>query len=239
MKSYAEHDKDYQGQFGIESFRKAKTDYDASGMFEKDGFKKAIDMTPVRKLHIDIGSGGGWLLFKTSPFFEKVIGVEPSKTACDNVSILIKEYETHNVELINSDMIDAIKNLHLQTPAFFTTVIVLSHIKDFYVKEFLQLLNTIPENSTLYFCERYDKNMQQNLWHIRRKYWWAKNLSEWHLEFFDIEANGYKSGIFGKKIGNANITNTFTPTIKENILWLIDGIKQKILRVFRFIKRSI
>ena len=237
LKSYVEHDRDYRGQFGIESFRKAKADYDASGMFEHDGFKRAIDMTPIRKLHIDIGSGGGWLLFKTSPLFEKVIGIEPSKAACDNVAMLIQEYKLNNIELINADMTDALGKLKLATPVFFTTAIVFSHIKDYYVKEFLKLLNTVPDGSTLFFCERYDKNIHQNLWHIRRKYWWAKNLPEWQLEFFELNISGYKSGIFGRKIGAQNVKNGYVPSLKDNLLWCIDGIKQKILGLMRFIKR--
>jgi hypothetical protein len=239
LKSYIEHNKDYEGQFGIDSFREVKAKYEAENMFETAGFKKAIEKSGNKKLHIDIGSGGGWLLFKTSPLFERVIGIEPSKAACDNVTELIKEYGTKNVELINSDMTDAITKLHLQTPAFFTTAVVLSHIRDFYVKELLSLMDTdaVPMGSTFYFCERYDKNMQQKLWYIRRKYWWAKNLSEWQLEFFDVAGGGYKGGIFGRKVGKAQVTNAYIPTFMDNILWFIDGIRQKILRVGRFIKR--
>lgn len=239
--SYTEHNKDYEGQFGIDSFRKVKTRYETENKFEIAGFRKAIDKSGNKDIHIDIGSGGGWLLFKTSPLFKRVIGIEPSKAACDNVSTLIKECDVHNIELINSDMTDAIKGLHLQIPVFFTTAVVLSHIRNFCVKEFLQLLNTdaVPMGSTFYFCERYDKNIQQRLWYIRRKYWWAKNLPEWQLEFFDIEDNGYKGGIYGKKVGRNNVKNTYAPTMKENISWFLDGIRQKIMRIGRFIKRSI
>lgn len=239
LKSYVEHDKDYHGVFDIESFRKIKDFVEKNNELEKTGFKKAIAQSGNNKLHIDIGSGGGWLLYNTSPIFEKVIGVEPSKAACDNVNILIKEYGYNNIEIINADMIDALKTLDLKIPAFLTTTVVLSHIKDFYVKQFLQLLNTIPNGSTLYFCERHDRNIHQNLWHIRRKYWWAKNLSEWQLEFFDIENDGYKTGIFGRKVGKENVTNHFIPTLKENILWFFDGIKNKFSGIIRYSKRKI
>jgi hypothetical protein len=239
LKSYVEHDKDYKELLGVESFRKVKYEYDTKNVFETDGFIKAINKSGNKKLHIDIGSGGGWLLFKTSPLFEKVIGIEPSKAACDNTSILIKENNFRNIELINSDMVDAVKKINLKSPAFFTTAIVLSHIKDSYVKVFLKLINTevVSTGSTLFFCERYDKNIQQNLWHIRRKYWWANNLSEWQLEFFDIENTGYKSGIYGTKVGKEKVTETYKPSLKENFLWLMDGIKQKMLGIGRYIKR--
>lgn len=238
LKSYVEHNKDYEGQFGIDSFRKNITDYEDVGLFKREGFEKAISMVKERDTHIDIGSGGGWLLFKTSPLFKKVIGIEPSKAACENAKKLINEFGYTNIELIDRDMIDAIQNLSLQKPVFFTTAIVLSHIKNFYIKDFLSLLNTVPDNSTLFFSERYDKNIHQPLWYIRRKYWWAKHLPEWQLEFFDLSVNGYKSGIFGKKVGKINVTNTYKPTMMENVLWFFDGVKNSFFALMRFIKRK-
>jgi hypothetical protein len=136
-------------------------------------------------------------------------------------------------------MIDGIVELNLSEPSFFTTSTVLSHIKDYYVKEFLKLMDNAPKNSVLYFFENYDKNIQQKLWHIRRKYWWAKNLSEWELIFFDLENNGYKSGIYGTKVEKRNVKNHYIPSFKENVIWFFDGVKNKILGIFRYLKKQL
>ncbi|MDO8575424.1 MAG: class I SAM-dependent methyltransferase [bacterium] len=239
LKSFEAHNADYETKVGIESFRDTIKQYNIEEKFECSQFSKAISKIKDVNVHIDVGSGGGWLLFKTSPLFKKVYGIEPSKIACDNVSILIKEKGVSNIELINSDMIEGLEKINLQEPAFFTTAIVLSHIKNFYVKKFLKKLNGVPNGSAIYFCERYDRNIQQKLWYVRRKYWWAKNLNEWQLEFFGFEDNGYRGGIFALKVGKGGITNNFKPNIKEDVLWFFDGLKNKSLRLSRFCHRII
>ena len=85
LESYKKHDqhhinhsKDIASVLGI--IKK----YDEDNIFEKMGFKKAIETTDeLPNIHIDIGSGMGWLLIKTSKYFEKIIGIEPSKSAID------------------------------------------------------------------------------------------------------------------------------------------------------------
>ncbi len=235
--SFKEHDIQYI-KSDTNCFKKTLKQTREDNTFETAGFKKAFSMPNKAKVHIDIGSGGGWLVIKTSDLFDKVIGIEPSKTAVENAEKLIKESNIKNIKLINKDMIDGILGLDISEPSFFTTSTVLSHIKDYYVKEFLKLLNEVPKDSVLYFAENYDKNLQQKLWHIRRKYWWAKNLSEWQLDFFDLEIDGYKSGIYGVKVGEKNVINKYIPTFKENISWFFDGIKNKISRIIRNLKRK-
>ena len=51
-------------------------------------------------------------------------------------------------------MVDGIKDININDSIFITTSVVLSHIKDYYVEEFLGLLNKLPNNSVLYFDER-------------------------------------------------------------------------------------
>jgi hypothetical protein len=137
------------------------------------------------------------------------------------------------------DMIDALKHIKPTEPVFITTAVVLSHIKDFYVARFLKEVNRLPEGSALFFDERYDKNIQQNMWHIRSRNWWAKNLPDWQLEFFTLENSGYKSGIFGKKVKNGQKINRFELNPKEKIKWHIDGLINKKNRLYRFVKNKI
>ncbi|MFA5934674.1 MAG: hypothetical protein WC827_02200 [Candidatus Paceibacterota bacterium] len=237
--SYKEHDAQIIETHDVEYLKGIIQRFKNNNTFEVAGFKKAFSIPHEAKTHIDIGSGGGWLIIETSKIFDEVIGIEPSETAVRNVEKLIEEMGLKNIKLINKDMIDGMNELKPTKPVFFTTSIVLSHIKDYYVKEFLKIVNDAPIGSALYFVENYDKNIQQRLWHIRRKYWWAKNLPEWQLEFFEIKDGNYFSGIYGKKVCKNNVNNKYSPTTKDNIFWIIDGIKQKILGAKRVIIRLV
>jgi len=222
LNSYVEHNKYYETTSDFKWHQKRYKEYDELNYFENLGFKKVIDENPkVRKLHVDIGSGAGWLLLKTAPYFEKVIGIEPSKTAVKMARIFTKR--TKNIEFINADAIDAIRSLNLNEPVFFTTSMVSSHIRDYYVIECLKLINNAPLGSVLFFREPYDKNIQIPLWHIRRKKWWAENLSNWNLSFCKYTGNGYKYGISGVFIGKENVVNNYKTNVLEDILWMIDG----------------
>lgn len=184
LKSFEAHDKDYGNYFDLEKSKKVANEYLQTKVFEQLGFKKMIDdLNGKIKIHIDIGSGTGWLVMATSPYFGKVIGIEPSQKAVDIAAQILKENNLANVSFVVKDMIDGIISLDIQEPVFITTATVLSHIKDYYVKEFLEIVNKLPIGSTLFFDEPYEKNIQQNLWHIRSKEWWAKNLNNWDLNF--------------------------------------------------------
>jgi len=237
--SYKEHDAQIIATHDVEHLKGIIQRFKDNNTFETAGFKKAFTIPHEAKIHMDIGSGGGWLIVEASKIFDEVIGIEPSETAVKNVGKLIKELGIKNIKLINKDMVDGMNELKPTKPVFFTTSIVLSHIKDYYVEEFLKIVNDAPMGSALYFAENYDKNIQQRLWYIRRKYWWSKNLPEWQLEFFGIKDGNYVSGIYGKKVGKDNVKNKYIPTLKENISWIIDGIKQKILGVKRVVLRLI
>jgi SAM-dependent methyltransferase len=235
LQSYKEHDKDYQSVFDLENSKKRITEYENTNLFETLGFKDVSrDVSKYIDYHVDIGCGTGWLLLKTAPYFKKITGIDPSINAINIATEITKEFP--HIEYQNKDMIDGIESLTVKEPVFITTAVVLSHIKDYYVKEFLKILNTLPKGSVLFFDEPYGTNIQQNMWHVRSKKWWADNLEEWDLTFKD-HSGLYTHGIYGVKVGKENRINLYTMSIKENILWFIEGIKNKIKRIIRGIKR--
>lgn len=238
LTSYEKHNSEYETNTGDVEFNKAiYKKYDEENQFENLGFKKAIEKTTdLPKIHIDIGSGTGWLLRKTSPYFEKVIGIEPSKKATNTASKIL---EAENISFMNKDMVDGIKDINPTSPVFITTSTVLNHIKNFYVSEFLSILNNIPDNSVIYLDERYGKNIQWNLWYIRSKEWWAKNLPEWQLEFFALNNEGYKSGIYGIKVGKQKVSKDFKMNFFKKIFWIAQGYYYKTKRILMDLVKKI
>ena len=229
------HDADYKTVFNLENSRKRIAEYDAINLFSANGFKPAVERSsPTINTHIDIGCGTGWLILKTSPYFKKVIGIDPSENGTKVARELTKGLP--NVEFIVRDMIEGVTSLNLKEPVFITTAVVLSHIKDFHVAEFLKTLNSIPHGSALYFDEPYDTNIQQNMWHVRSREWWANNLQEWELSF-EAKPGIYPHGIYGKKVGKENRKNTYAMSLGEHVIWFFAGISNKIKRLGRGIRR--
>ncbi len=237
MNSYIKHNLEYEiNDVTLDHTFETIKKYDEINMFEKQGFISALQNFEHRNLHVDIGSGTGWLIGKTAPIFKKVIGIEPSVTATNASNKVFSDFK--NIEYINEDMVDAIKKIEFISPAFFTSSIVFSHIKDYHVSNFLKELNSAPKNSTLYFFENYDTNIHHPFWYIRNKEWWAKRLPNWQLSFIGISNEEYKSGIFGVCVGKENITNTYTLSAKENVKWHISGILNLIKKVAYRLKWS-
>ncbi len=211
--------------------------YDEENKFAIDGFVKAISMaSPLPKNHIDIGSGLGWVIRKTSDIFEKVYAVEPSAQATEIASKALADRT--NITYVNKDMVDAMDELSNIGPVFVTTAIVLSHITDEYVSTFLAKLGEVPNGSALFFDERYGKNIQWRLWHIRDKAWWANQLPDWQLSFFDIPNSGYMSGIFGIKVGKENRKDAYASSIGHKIAWTLQGAFYSVLGFVRKIMKK-
>lgn len=240
LKSYIAHDKEFQTD--LNSYDKTLSiikEYDAQKKFEKLGFELAIKLTTnMPKTHIDIGSGNGWLLRKMSPYFEKCIGIEPSKTGSD-LSLKINA-QNKNVSVINKEMIEGLDFLSPKDPVFITTSTVLNHIENYYVAEFLKSINNLPEGSVVFFDERYDKNIDWNMWHVRSKDWWIKNLPTWQLLFLNIELAGYPSGIYGAK--TAEILKQYNMSTLEKTFWKFSNFmhisKRFVKKIFSyFIKK--
>lgn len=223
MRSYEMHNKDYEE---LEDFYKKENIIERTEKtndFVRAGFNYAISITKnMPNNHVDIGSGVGWLVRKMAPHFKKSIGIEPSKAATSAAKKLTENLE--NVYFIEKDMLDGYRELNIEEPAFFTTGAVLSHIEDYYVAEFLKLLNNAPYRSVLFFSENYDRNMQWTMWHIRSQEWWVKNLPNWQLTFCNIEIDEYSSGIYGVCVGKENILKNHKRGIFWEISWKVDRV---------------
>lgn len=230
LQSYHRHDKDFNSESNsFEQTKKIIQGYDNQDVFFNLGFKFAVEITKnLPKTHIDVGSGNGWLLRKMSPYFEKVIGIEPSAKGIEVAKQTIAE--CNNVTFINDDMVSAFEKLHCTEPVFVTTATVLNHIENFYVAEFLKKINSLPQGSVLFFDERYDSNINWNMWHVRSKDWWRENLPAWQVIFFDINAAGYSSGIYAIK--TENIIPNKSKSRVEKFYWFID-------KLLNFIKRLV
>ncbi len=239
LQSYKQHDSEFNTELNsiartLEIIKK----YDEVDQFKNLGFEYAIRMSnPLPPMHVDIGSGNGWLVRKTSLLFKDVIGIEPSMTGVAIAKEINKG--NRNVRFINKDMVDGLTDLNPNSPVFITTATVLSHIEDSSVEEFLKLVDNLPINSTLCFDERYDKNMQWSMWHIRSKEWWEKHLPNWQLFFLNLENNNYASTIFGTCLGKENILKTHQQGVLARLSWKTSRAYYILERIFQKIKRFI
>ena len=239
LKSYKRHDKDYEEKVDFYKKENIIELTEKDNRFVLSGFENALSITKnIPNIHLDIGSGMGWLMRKMAPYFQKSIGIEPSHAA-----ILAAEKITEglpNISFIEKDMIDGYKELNPKEPIFFTTSIVLSHIEDYYVEEFLKLINNAPKGSVLFFNESYDRNMQWTMWHIRNQEWWVKNLPNWQITFMNIAIDSYSSGIYGVCVGKENVIKNHKRGVFWNILWKADRVfstvDRGVKKVFRFFK---
>lgn len=242
LQSYKIHDQDFNDEWNsyqntIATIKK----YTEDNVFEKVGFAQAINFTnPLPRTHIDVGSGNGWLIQKTYPLFENVIAVEPSKTGID-LSKKINKTAT-NITYINKEMIDGLEEIDPKEPVFVTTATVLNHIENYYVAEFLKKVNELPKGSVVFFDERYGRNIDWKMWHVRSKDWWVQNLPNYQITFFNYNIVGYPSGIYGVNRGASEVHPQYTQTYLQKIYWWIDGIinitNRIINKAYRILKRN-
>ncbi len=233
LRSYERHNAQYlERSNDYENTLEKLAIYDKIDQFSILGFKQIISLlNPKPKLHIDIGSGNGWLARKTAPLFDRVIGIEPSSAI---VKMAEKVNEgTMNCSFMNEDMVDGLKKLSPKEPVFITTATVLNHINDSYVEVFLKEVNNLPAGSFLYFDERYDKNIQLPLWHIRSKDWWIENLPNWQLFFCNYDMAGYSSGIFGIRPTDGELLPSHTVGYTTKALWHVSRLFTIIERIFQ------
>lgn len=220
--SFNAHNAEYERLYTVESIEQLYLHYDQNKSFENEGYAKALTLFSHRNLHVDIGTGSGWLLRKTAPSFTIDIGVEPSQAIVKIARQTLSEFK--NISFINKGMIEAFIDIPLDRPVFFTSSTVFSHIDDDTVINFLTLLANAPKGSTLYFGENYDTAINHKLWHIRNKGWWSKNLPDWEIKFFDILNDGYMHGIFGTYVGRDNVQNHHTMNVTQRIQWRLHGL---------------
>jgi hypothetical protein len=230
--SFLSHNAEYQSTSDLKWTQERFNEYEINGVFRDLGFEKAtLNVSSTITKHIDIGSGAGWLLIKTAPFFKKVVGLEPSLAAVKMSQQLTQQIQ--NIEYKNVDMMQLGHEMSTNEPVFLTTSTVLSHIDDKTVSSFLKIVNNASIGSALYFGEPYGKNRQQYLWHVRSKEWWAKNLPNWELDFETLSTKEYSYGIFGKCVGEQNVQNTYKMSAAQRLFWFISGFKSYIKSFLR------
>ncbi len=220
--SYEAHNAEYETVSDITWCIQHYKEYNDNNTYGRLGHESAAQVaSKTIACHIDIGSGAGWLLSKTAPLFQAVIGVEPSVAATKTAETL--NQGTNNISFVTAGMIDFMQERTFTDPVFVTTSTVLSHIDNKTVESFLHLVNELPMQSVLYFGEPYGKNRYQYLWFVRSKAWWAAALPDWQLEFKAIPNDQYTFGIYGTKVGRNAVTDRYQQTTLEKICWLMSG----------------
>jgi len=222
LTSFHRHDRDYVN-VDPKSYATTFKDMDIYQQFDLYGYKTIIESFPlVRSLHIDMGCGGGWLLEKTAPLFERVIGVDPSAAALEGAREVTKNLP--NVEFLEADMVEALEKISPVEPIYITTTTVMSHIKDEWVEEFLKAVNNLPKGSILTFGEPHGTNINRPLWYIRSKSWWAERLPNWQLVFGEKKPSGMNYGFIGWNSGKENVVSYHRQSWLEKISWKFSGI---------------
>lgn len=232
LQSYKKHNSGYETDTDYYTKEAIISRTEKTNDFHRAGFELALSLTKnIPKIHIDIGSGVGWLVRKMAPYFEKSIGIEPSHAAVLAAKNLTQGMD--NVSFLTEDMVEAYKKINLKEPAFFTTGAVFSHIENYYVLEFLELLNTAPVGSVLFFSENYDENMDWKMWHIRNQEWWIRHLPAWQLIFCNIANDGYSSGIYGIRIEKSLKLKNMSRGILFKISWVANKMYNLVRRVLK------
>jgi SAM-dependent methyltransferase len=229
--SFDAHDNEYRTTSDISWHENFYSENDKDNLFSKMGFEEIFSISSgALDVYVDIGCGAGYLLSKASDYFPSIYGVEPSGAAIKTAKQL---NDGLNIEYVNMTMLDGFKFLDFKKPFLATTSAVLSHIPDMEVIEFLRFLReNAPLSSRIYFYEPYGKNIQTNLWHVRRKKWWTVNLEGWNVKFLGIEDSGYLKGIYAEKLASskAKISSNadFSDGYIGDVFWNLSGLFYKI-----------
>ncbi len=231
LKSYLAHDKDFHSESNnLATTKKIVAEYEKNETARRVGFLLALQLTSsLPKTHIDVGSGNGWLLKALNQHFERSIGIEPSSKGIDVAKDTTRDCV--NVSFINDDMVNAFEKMNLEGPVFVTTATVLNHIENYYVAHFLRTLSALPPGSVLFFDERYDENIDWDMWHVRSKDWWRTHLNEWQVIFLDIDVAGYPSGIYATKVRSDSKLPTIEMGTAAKTSWFLNKIYNMIRRI--------
>ena len=176
---------------------------------------------PQLKIGIDIGSGTGWATRVMSEKLSHVYGIEPSDKAQEIAKRIL--HDKSNISWINNFAYEGLKQITLNEPCLFNSLVVLSHIENDDVIKILDSINEkAPIGSALSFAECYGLNWNDgNLWHIRSKEWWEENLPGWKFKFYEVDIN-HPAG--AKKAFSAVKTINLQKTIPEQEPWIVDWL---------------
>lgn len=200
--SYLKHNYQYENTESIKRHLNIYKKYSRENLFNHPQIRlrdiineKCEDIT----ISVDIGAGGGWLSYELSKHFEKVISIEPSKSAKEIfINIYGKRKGYGKIKWITGFAETELKKIKIDEPVLYVTLTVLSHLRDKEVKLICRAINkNAVSHSVLLFNECYGKAVQHNMWHVRTKKWWTTQLTGWKLEFFGTEINDEKTQFKG------------------------------------------
>jgi len=137
------------------------------------------------KTAVDIGSGTGWFAnyLVTERKYTKVYAIEPSESAIDIAKRLYPDQK--KVKYINGFAEEELHKIKLTKPSLFSTLCVLTHLKDESVIPILGAINDLAQTGSVLTCsEPWGPRHIEDAWYIRSPEWWDENLSDWELEFY-------------------------------------------------------
>ena len=137
------------------------------------------------KTAVDIGSGTGWFAnyLVNERKYTKVYAIEPSNAAI-NISKEIYSNQK-KVKYINGFAEEELSKIKLTKPSLFSTLCVLTHLRDETVVPILSAIDKIAQTGSVLACsEAWGILHIEDTWNIRPPEWWVDNLPDWEFEFY-------------------------------------------------------
>ena len=138
------------------------------------------------KTAVDIGSGTGWFAnyLVNGRKYTKVYAIEPSEAA---ISISKELYpDQKKVKYINGFAEEELSKIKLTKPSLFSTLCVLTHLKNETVIPILSAVDKIAQTGSVLTCsEAWGIRHIEDAWNIRSPEWWVENLPNWEFEFYN------------------------------------------------------
>ena len=138
------------------------------------------------KTAVDIGSGTGWFAnyLVTERKYTKVYAIEPSESAIDIAKKIYPDQK--KVKYINGFAEEELSKIKLTKPSLFSTLCVLTHLKNETVTPILSTINKIAQTGSVLACsEAWGIRHIEDAWNIRPPEWWVENLPNWEFEFYN------------------------------------------------------
>jgi len=138
------------------------------------------------KTAIDIGSGTGWFAnyLVAERKYTKVYAIEPSESAIDIAKKIYPDQK--KVKYINGFAEEELSKIKLTKPSLFSTLCVLTHLKNETVIPILSTINKIAQTGSVLACsEAWGIRHIEDAWNIRPPEWWVENLPNWEFEFYN------------------------------------------------------
>lgn len=208
LTSYGQHHSEYARPDALARHLSTYRTYEEQDLFNhpENRFGELIGKHPeVRGVAVDIGAGAGWLSARLSRDFGKVIAIEPSAAAVNLAKQMYSDAKFGNIEWVQGMAQEMIRNLRLDSPSFFVTGCVLSHLPDNVAEQICSAINKVaPQGSILAFAECWGPESHEFMWHVRTQEWWRRALPGWKLDFHGPQIQGVSGrhkGIHGVRVG--------------------------------------